>query len=58
MTEAVIAALRAALAEHGHARMRRRQAIEGLIAAAREQDVVEAGTAFDDLYDESTGLPR
>jgi hypothetical protein len=38
--------------------MRRRQAIEGLIAAAREQDVAEAGTAFDDLYDESTGLPR
>jgi hypothetical protein len=58
MTEAVISALRAALAEHGHARMRRRQAIEGLIAAAREQDVAEAGSAFDDLYDESTGLPR
>ena len=58
MTEAVISALRAALAEHGHARMRRRQAIEGLIAAAREQDVAAAGSAFDDLYDESTGLPR
>jgi len=58
MTEAVISALRTALAEHGHARMRRRQAIEGLIAAAREQDVAEAGSAFDDLYDESSGLPR
>ena len=58
MTEAVISALRAALDEHGHARMRKRRAIEGLIAAAREQDVAEAGSAFDDLYDESTGLPR
>jgi hypothetical protein len=38
--------------------MRKRRAIDGLIAAAREQDVAEAGPAFDDLYDESTGLPR
>lgn len=58
MTEAVISALHSALDEHGRTRMRRRHAMEGLIAAAREQGIPDAGSAFDDLYDTNTGLPR
>jgi len=58
MTQAVTRALRSALDQHGHERARRRQLLEGLIVAARERDTPPAGTAFDDLYDEQTGMPR
>lgn len=58
LTEAVTGALRAALAEHGHERARRRRVMEGLIAQARAQGTPEAGSAFDELYDEVTGLPQ
>ena len=58
MTQAVTRALRAALAQHDHERTQRRHVLEGLIAAARERDALPAGSAFDDLYDEQSGLPR
>ena len=58
MTEAVTGALRAALAQHGNERARRRQVLEGIINEARTRGTEPAGSAFDELYDTATGLPR
>jgi hypothetical protein len=67
MTEAVTRALRAALDEHGRRRQLRRQVLTALIESARvETDSVaahstdsrESVSAFDELYDPETGLPR
>ncbi len=59
MTEAVTRALRAALDEHGRRRQLRRQVLTSLIESARDDsDSHDGMSAFDELYDPETGLPR
>ena len=57
MTDAVIRALRASLAEHAARRKLRRQILDAEIASAREQGLDQGRDAFADLYDAQTGLP-
>ena len=63
MTDAVTRALRAALDEHGRQRQLRRQVLTSLIESAPSDAGANrpggaTGSAFDDLYDNETGLPR
>ena len=57
MTDAVIRALRASLAEHAARRKMRRQVLDAEIASAREQGLDQGHDPFADLYDAQTGLP-
>lgn len=57
MTDAVIRALRAALAGHTARRQLRRQLLDAEINSAREQGLATGGDPFAELYDPTTGLP-
>ena len=58
LTGAVTNALRTALAEHGHRRIARRQALTGLMTSARELRLTPNSDPIGDLYDSQTGMPR
>lgn len=57
MTDAVVRALRASLAEHASRRQRRRQILDAEIASAREKGLASGEDPFAELYDPETGLP-
>ena len=57
MTDAVVRALRASLAEHAHRRRLRREILDAEIASAREQGLATSDDPFAALYDPETGLP-
>lgn len=56
MTEAVVRALRASLAEHATRRRLRREILDAEIASARAQGLSTNEDPFADLYDPDTGL--
>ena len=46
------------VAEHGHRRIGRRQALTGLMTSARELRLTPNSDPIGDLYDPQTGMPR